>query len=194
MDLVFDFLDLNNNGSIEKEEFKIFDKEQIGRGPSSLASQEVLRLVRGENNRLHLSKLCIFVLNKLKDKYNRSLAKAFNSFDSDKDGVVSKKEFSSGLEALNIKLKKEDFNLFFDHMDLDRDGYVSLNEFLQLDKEQRVNVGSGDDTQGLAQKQQHLQKCLVNLRAALVEKYGSLEDAFKNLKDGESRIDQHRFC
>lgn len=32
-DMVFDYLDINNNGSIEKEEFKIFDKEQIGRGP-----------------------------------------------------------------------------------------------------------------------------------------------------------------
>ena len=50
--------------------------------------------------------------------------------DKDGNGYVDKMEFVTGLEVMNVPgLVKKDFNTIFEHIDIDRNGFLSLNEF-----------------------------------------------------------------
>ena len=65
--------------------------------------------------------------------------------DKDGNGYVDKLEFVSGLEVMNIPgLNKKDFSTIFECIDIDRNGFLSVNEFgmflegAALTREQRI--------------------------------------------------------
>ena len=66
--------------------------------------------------------------------------------DQDGNGYVDKMEFVTGLEVMNVPgLVKKDFNTIFECIDIDRNGFLSVNEFglflegATLTREQRIS-------------------------------------------------------
>ena len=79
-------------------------------------------------DRMHLLKQMIFITRKLDEKYG-SLAEAFKFFDIDRDGEVSRKEFSKTINKLKVKMEEQDIDMVFDYLDTDNDGNISFTEF-----------------------------------------------------------------
>ena len=66
--------------------------------------------------------------------------------DKDGNGYVDKLEFVSGLEIMNIPgLTKKDFSTIFECIDIDGNGFLSVNEFglfvegAALTREERIS-------------------------------------------------------
>ncbi|GBG29418.1 Calcium-dependent protein kinase [Hondaea fermentalgiana] len=60
----------------------------------------------------------------------REISRQFRIMDTSKDGRLDRKELSTGLGRFGIDLDAEQVDLLFSHLDENRDGSVSLNEFL----------------------------------------------------------------
>lgn len=57
------------------------------------------------------------------------VAEHFSRFDTDNDGVITISEFKNGLSAANIEFTEREAEMFFDTIDLDCSGSLSLDEF-----------------------------------------------------------------
>ena len=50
--------------------------------------------------------------------------------DKDGNGYVDRMEFVTGMEVMNIAgFLEQDYNTIFEHIDLDGNGFLSVNEF-----------------------------------------------------------------
>ena len=54
---------------------------------------------------------------------------AFRFFDRDGDGYVSREDFKSGLQRLNIAFEAQESDQLLDYLDQDRNGFLSYQEF-----------------------------------------------------------------
>ena len=64
------------------------------------------------------------------DNYIPEIEEAFNFFDKDKDGKISCKEFKQMLVRLSGEYKDQDVDELFKIVDLDLDGYITINDFI----------------------------------------------------------------
>ena len=61
---------------------------------------------------------------------NYTVAHMHQILDEDGNGHVDRMEFVTGLERMNIMgLTKKDYNTIFEHIDIDGNGFLSVNEF-----------------------------------------------------------------
>lgn len=74
VNILFDILDNNKDGSISLEEFLLLEKHIV-------------------QDRMHISKI-VLILGRVFDETFKDIKNAFNFFDINKDGIVSKNEFS----------------------------------------------------------------------------------------------------
>jgi Ca2+-binding EF-hand superfamily protein len=66
------------------------------------------------------------------------MAAAFQSFDKDKDGRISAKEFSSVLEKISKgRISPEQSQALLKEIDLDDSGYLDYDEFASMFKKDR---------------------------------------------------------
>ena len=64
------------------------------------------------------------------DNYIPEIEEAFNFFDKDKDGKISCQEFKQMLVRLSGEYKDQDVDELFKIVDLDLDGYITINDFI----------------------------------------------------------------
>ena len=139
--MVFDYLDKDRDGTISYNEFCEFQEEK--RRNNVVQNQQVIDHAKDINDRMHLSKIMVFLCGRFESKFN-TLNKAFKFFDIDRDREITKQEFVQGIVKLKINLQKNDCDIIFDHLDRDRDGTICLEEFLALSGESRTpNPTSG---------------------------------------------------
>ena len=86
---VFDYLDLDANEEIDFNEFKIFHATSYQNVDEDSQEEDikmnnVLRMYKGQNDQLHLSKILMFVQAKLKAKLGDA-DRAFKALDHDGD-------------------------------------------------------------------------------------------------------------
>jgi len=77
------------------------------------------------------------------------LQAVFAYFDMDNDGVISKKEWMHGCDLLNAEVEehmKVDGSRFFEILDMDKTGIISLNELCEGFRISRLRI-SGDDSE-----------------------------------------------
>ena len=66
------------------------------------------------------------------DDYIPEIKEAFNFFDKDKSGKISSKEFKNMLVKLSGEYKEKDVDELFKIVDVDVDGYINIDEFINL--------------------------------------------------------------
>ena len=95
IDIVFDYLDKDKDENISYNEFTEFSEEKRRKIDPfmSFEHQRNLAMDKEFGDRMHLLKQIIFITRKLDEKHS-NLAEAFKTFDHDRDGEVSKKEFT----------------------------------------------------------------------------------------------------
>ena len=66
------------------------------------------------------------------DDYIPEIREAFNFFDRDNDGKISCKEFKNLLVRLSKEYQDKDVDELFKVVDLDLDGYINIDEFINI--------------------------------------------------------------
>ncbi|XP_059647786.1 calmodulin-like protein 30 [Cornus florida] len=61
---------------------------------------------------------------------NEEIKRVFDKFDSNKDGKISKEEYTVILKALEKESTSREVDKIFEVADLDRDGFIDFKEFL----------------------------------------------------------------
>ena len=91
--------------------------------------------VKNTSKRMFKTKeeLLNFIATKIHDK-SKHIRKVYRSFDEDKNGLVSNKEFRFGLKQLGIDLQDEDFAMLISIIDADGNGHVNYQEFVEYTK------------------------------------------------------------
>ncbi|XP_022142920.1 probable calcium-binding protein CML29 [Momordica charantia] len=69
-----------------------------------------------------------------------SLIEAFRAFDADNDGLITAPEVGGIMGSLGYNLSEEDVNLMMEEGDVDKDGLLSMGEFLEMNA-RSVEVG-----------------------------------------------------
>ncbi|XP_022941005.1 probable calcium-binding protein CML29 [Cucurbita moschata] len=69
-----------------------------------------------------------------------SLIEAFRAFDADNDGLISAAEVGGIMGSLGYNLSEQDVNVMMEEGDVDRDGLLSMGEFLEMSA-RSVEVG-----------------------------------------------------
>jgi hypothetical protein len=77
------------------------------------------------------------LIGKLRDREGMAaIGKMFEEFDTDHSGRISPDEFAEGLHAFGMDLVREEVNALFALIDLDGDGDLELEEFMEFVKGQ----------------------------------------------------------
>lgn len=126
--LLFNAIDTNNSGSISSSEFKAaFTPKDTKEKSWQLAILQRILSVLLEN-KIAVRSLKLFRL------IGFQLSRVFKAFDQDCSGLVGPREFKAGLQALNIfaeePLTDAQINILHDFIDVDKDGCISYQEFL----------------------------------------------------------------
>ena len=90
---------------------------------------------------------------------------AFEKFDTNVDGKLSVEELKSGLEkTLKIELSKDRVQKLVDELDVNKDGYLQLEEMLSIDKFRRKLENFSREEKELLKRQQQeqLQQTLLD--------------------------------
>ena len=66
------------------------------------------------------------------DDYIPEIKEAFNFFDKDKSGKISSKEFKNMLVKVSKEYQEKDVDELFKILDVDADGYINIDEFIDL--------------------------------------------------------------
>lgn len=88
-----------------------------------------------EMNKLKKS-VFTFIATRLNNSEIADLIEVFNSFDKNRDGVLSLKEAKAGIEYLRASkgdkgsISTEDFQALFNELDLDKNGLINYSEFV----------------------------------------------------------------
>ncbi|XP_066146117.1 calcium-binding protein E63-1-like [Euwallacea fornicatus] len=136
----FDLLDRNQDGQVTTREFKIMlnnlgieikeDKVQELIMCASHAGKELI----DENDFLKFVKqiqdLCH--LNPPSEDEQLDLLAAFQVFDMDNDGYITKDELRIAMEMIGEEISEDQLTHVMNTADTDRDGKINYNEFAQL--------------------------------------------------------------
>merc|ERR1719231_182476 len=148
-------LDRDGNGAIDYQEFVVdmadIDQKVGHQLGDPRAQQKIMadvfrrggppprveRPPRNQQPSKHMfstkEQLLEWVCTKIYEK-SQHIRKVFRSFDEDKNGTVSHKEFRFGLKQLGIDLSDDDFKLLLSVVDSDGNGAVNYAEFVEYTK------------------------------------------------------------
>ena len=134
MSEIFEQYDFEKNGYVEKEDaLKMLTA--IGRKLDPEDENEFLTLAdpRKDGRVSRQGFLdAIETMYTIPDDYIPEIKDAFNFFDKDNDGKISYKEFKILLVKLSKEYQDKDVDELFKSLDLDIDGYINIDEFINL--------------------------------------------------------------
>ena len=132
MNEIFDLFDVEKTGYVDsKDSLKIL--ASMGRKLEPDDENEFLSLVdpkrEGTVSKANFLE-GVETMYTIPDEYIPEIQEAFNYFDKDKDGKISCKEFKQMLVRLSGEYKDQDVDELFKIVDLDLDGYITINDFI----------------------------------------------------------------
>ena len=134
MSEIFEQYDFEKNGYVEKDDaLKML--AAIGRKLDPEDENEFLTLAdpRKDGRITRQGFLdAIETMYTIPDDYIPEIKDAFNFFDKDNDGKISYKEFKGLLVKLSKEYKEKDVDELFKSLDIDVDGYINIDEFINL--------------------------------------------------------------
>ncbi len=134
MSEIFEQYDFEKNGYVEKEDaLKMLTA--IGRKLDPEDENEFLTLAdpRKDGRITRQGFLdAIETMYTIPDDYIPEIKEAFNFFDKDNDGKISYKEFKGLLVKLSKEYQEKDVDELFKSLDIDVDGYINIDEFINL--------------------------------------------------------------
>ena len=133
MNEIFDLFDVEKTGYVDsKDSLKIL--ASMGRKLEPDDENEFLSLVdpkrEGTVSKANFLE-GVETMYTIPDEYIPEIQEAFNYFDKDKDGKISCKEFKQMLVRLSGEYKDQDVDELFKIVDLDLDGYITINDFIK---------------------------------------------------------------
>ena len=134
MTQIFELYDFEKNGYVEiKDSLKML--AAMGRKLDPEDENEFLTLADPrKDGRISKQNFidAIETMYTIPDDYIPEIKDAFNFFDKDNDGKISCKEFKSLLVKLSKEYQDKDVDELFKALDLDVDGYINIDEFINL--------------------------------------------------------------
>jgi len=132
---VFRIFDKNGDGTISVDELRVVLRS-LGHNPSEQQIQESFARVDTDNNgHLNLPEF-VKMMDGMTDTSDAALRTAFEVFDKDHDGSVSPDELAFVLRSVGMEVNMEDMQEVVKRNDKDRDGRISIDEFVHsMDKE-----------------------------------------------------------
>ena len=134
MSSIFDLYDTEKTGYLEIEDaLKMFTA--IGRKLDPEDENEFLTLADPrKEGRISKQNFVEGVesMYTIPDDYIPEIREAFNFFDRDNDGKISCKEFKNLLVKLSKEYQDKDVDELFKVVDLDLDGYINIDEFINI--------------------------------------------------------------
>ena len=134
MTQIFELYDFEKNGYVEiKDSLKML--AAMGRKLDPEDENEFLTLADPrKDGRISKQNFidAIETMYTIPDDYIPEIKDAFNFFDKDNDGKISCKEFKSLLVKLSKEYQEKDVDELFKALDLDVDGYINIDEFINL--------------------------------------------------------------
>jgi len=114
-------------------------KNMLGKEPSSSYNESYVEKFEDfkESNQLKKAILS-FLATKVNDDEIQEEINLFNSFDTNNDGYITKKELKKGL----LKIKKhtdEEVDAIMNSMDTDKNGAINFNEFISATLNQNIS-------------------------------------------------------
>ena len=132
MNEIFDLFDTENSGYVDaKDSLKIL--ASMGRKLEPEDENEFLAIIdpKGDGRVSKMNFLeGVETMFTIPDNYIPEIEEAFNFFDKDNDGKISCKEFKQMLVRLSGEYKDQDVDELFKIVDLDLDGYITINDFI----------------------------------------------------------------
>ena len=132
MSEIFDLFDKKHTGYVERKDcFKIL--ASMGRNLEPEDEAGFLSIVdpKGEGRVSKKNFLeGIESIYTIPEEFIPEIQEAFNFFDKDKDGKISCQEFKQMLVRLSKEYKDKDVDELFKIVDLDLDGYITINDFI----------------------------------------------------------------
>eukprot|EP00301_Raphidiophrys_heterophryoidea_P027390 c9636_g1_i1.p1 GENE.c9636_g1_i1~~c9636_g1_i1.p1 ORF type:complete len:183 (+),score=65.82 c9636_g1_i1:61-549(+) len=129
----FTLFDADGNGTIETEELLNVMNHLGGHVHYQLADVEkMIRLVDDNGDgKIDFGEF-VELMTKSHKSEKEELRDAFNVFDKDGDGCISKKEISEVLNSLGQTLTDQELDLIMKYVDTDNNGTVDFDEFCQM--------------------------------------------------------------
>ena len=163
---IFKSLDKNGNGRLEYQELKTGFEQYFGKYLTDVEINKVIEEVDGDNDGfISYEEFLRVSINQKQLLDEKNLKLAYDRFDLNKDGRLSKEEVKKVLGTTD----HEYINLLLSYIDENNDGYISFEEFKNLmngvinkkiekriDKRSNNNFGTTKETQKTANSNQNL--------------------------------------
>ncbi|CAG5114710.1 unnamed protein product, partial [Candidula unifasciata] len=132
-----------------KEAFSLFDKDgdgtittvelgsvmrSMGQNPTETELQDMINEVDADGSgAIDFPEFLTMMSRKLNAlDQEQEIRQAFEVFDKDKNGFISRSELKQVMATLGEKLSEEDVTLMLKRVDTDGDGQVNYKEFVQM--------------------------------------------------------------
>lgn len=130
---VFDCIDKNGNGQVSVDELLLF----FARTGKHYKKREVKKMIaRVDMNRDGMIDINEFIklmsAQKSEEDQEKALRQAFNAYDTDGNGKISKKELGDFFRRQDSPLSTQQINELMADVDLNQDGQIDFKEFKKM--------------------------------------------------------------
>lgn len=115
------------------------------------------------------------------------IRECFNAYDVNRDGVISKQEFSELLEQMGFKMPQASVAAFFEQIDVDKSGTIEFSEY--VDWYTTLTELADREASQVLEKLLHDTSFTRNEIDAIYENYKRVSASVVN----DGKIDQHEF-
>ncbi len=172
LNVIFKELDTNNSNSISYKEFFKF----IQNGKPITTRQASINI---QDLKIKLQKLILEA-----EKKGVNIARSFQHFDKDGNGILTHSEFSKGLRQLGFRYNKIEIKQLFEHLNVNNANTISYHEFIKFVKGpiRRRHVISISQEESLRQIKMKLKQLILRAESSGV----NLQDSFKHFSPNDN--------
>ena len=132
----FNMFDIDSDGSIELSQLRILmnSLKQYTRN-----KEELIKILKEEHiyntNKINFNQFLKIMTKRIKntkDDDNKYLENLFQKLDTNENGLISIKDIRYIITNSNEKISEKDIEIIMKEVDTDKDGYISLEEFMAI--------------------------------------------------------------